>query len=591
MAELELEQERQLRLRDVLGTLRRRRRTVLITLVACLMLTVALALLLPSYYQASGVILIEQQEVPQELVRSVISSYADQRIQTINQRVMTTQNLLAIIRSRDLYADKRKHDSREELLERMRKDVAFKMISADVVDPRSGLPRQATIAFSVAYRNRSPDQAVRVANDLVSLYLNENLSERTQLAQDASSFLSDESTRLQKEVAELEEKLGDFKTKHVEGLPELTPAKMQFLERAEQELRETHARQISLQQQRAYLEAQLAQIKPNSSVLGEDGARILSPTDRLRVAKSQLASDEAIYSPTHPDVMRLKREIAGLESQLGTQPATNDILRELDTAQGELAQARQKYTPDHPDVQRLDKQVAALQAALAMQPAATAPPVGAADLTGAPDNPAYIQLKAQLSGTSSELASLETQEREVRAQMAGYQRDISGSPEIEKEYRQLSGAYETAQLKYREIRSKQMEAQIGQNLEADRKGERFTLIEPPLPPEAPVSPNRPLILILGVLLSLVAAAVATAIREATDATVRGRSDVVALLEAPPLGVVPRIVTQADLRTARRHRRMALWAIVAGCLVAIILTHLLFRPLDVLWFTALRHFGM
>ena len=53
------------------------------------------------------------------------------------------------------------------------------------------------------------------------------------------------------------------------------------------------------------------------------------------------------------------------------------------------------------------------------------------------------------------------------------------SPQIEKQYRELSRDYENARAKYQEIRAKQMEAQTAQNLETDRKGERFTLIEPP----------------------------------------------------------------------------------------------------------------
>ena len=583
------EQSPGLQLRHALIALKRWRRAVLITIAAGVVATLLLALLLPSYYQSTGIILIEQQEVPQDLVRSVINSYADERVQTINQRVMTTQNLLDIVHRHDLYPDKRKYESREELMERMRKDIAFRMISADVVDPRSGLPRQATIAFSVSYRNRSPDNAVKVANDLVTLYLNENLNERNRMAQDTSSFMREESDRIAKQVAELEAKLSDFKSKHVGALPELTPVKLQFLDRAQQELADSQVHEMSLQQQRAYLEAQLSEIKPNSEIVGEDGKRILTPADRLRTAKSQLASAEALYTPTHPDIERLKREIAGLEAQQGAQPASNELLRELETAQGALAQARQKYTPQHPDVVRLEEQVASLQAALAVQPAE--PPIAEAALGGNPDNPAYIQLRAQLTGVLSQLAALDREMRELRTRIAGYQHDISSSPELEKEYSQLTSEYETAQKKYQEVRAKQIEAQVGQNLEADRKGERFTLIEPPLPPEEPVSPNRPLILILGLVLTVALGAGTAAVLESTDVTIRGRRDVIDLLEAPPLAAVPRIVTRADKRAAKLRRRLALLAAAAGCVVAVVLTHLFYRPLDVLWFTALRHLGI
>ena len=162
-------------LSELLGTLQRRRRPMLATFAAVLLSALGVAFLWPATYRATGTILIEQQEVPVDLVRSTISSYADQRIQVIQQRVMTTENLLKIIQKYDLYARRRQYESREKIIERMNDDIHFRMISADVIDPRSGVPTKATIAFSVGYENRSPELAVRVANELVSLYLEQNL--------------------------------------------------------------------------------------------------------------------------------------------------------------------------------------------------------------------------------------------------------------------------------------------------------------------------------------------------------------------------------------------------------------------------------
>src|SRR5580704_1875236 len=126
----------------------RRRGTFYGVVGAAVLLTMLLTLLLPPTYRATGTILIEQQEIPQELVRSVITSFADQRVQVISQRVMTSQNLLSLIERYNLYPDIREKQPREVLLAKMRKDIGMHMISADVIDPRSGRPTQATIAFS-----------------------------------------------------------------------------------------------------------------------------------------------------------------------------------------------------------------------------------------------------------------------------------------------------------------------------------------------------------------------------------------------------------------------------------------------------------
>lgn len=577
-------------LRNWIGALKRRRKPILLAAICGVAAVGLFAMFLPASYRSTGTILIEQQEVPQDLVRSTVTSYADQRVQVISQRVMTTTKLLDIIRRYGLYPGKREHETREELMERMRDDIQLKMISADVIDPRSGLPRTATIAFTVSYVSPAPDKAAKVANELTTLYLDENLTERNRLAKNATDFLVEEGNRLSGLIAELEGKLAQFKSKHADALPELQGMNMQLLDRTEQQLLQSETRLMSLDQQRVYLQAQLAQLKPHSMLVSDSGERIMSSHDRLTALRSQLASAKALYSADHPDVERMEREIRGLQAETDT-PATagNEIQRELDTARSELATARERYSPQHPDVQRLEQRVTSLESALKEQ---LAEPVAApAKRSESPDNPAYIQIQAQLSATESDRQALETQMREQRAQVAANRRSLMASPGIEKEYRELARDYESAQLKYREVRSKEMEAQAAQNLEADRKGERFTLIEPPLPPERPVSPNRPAILLIGFVLTLAACTGLLALLETADATVRGRQDMIETFTIPPMALVPRITTASEVRAGKRRIRLTIAATAASALASLAVMHLFVRPLDVLWYLALRRFGL
>ena len=172
-----------------------------------LSLALLLAAFWPATYRSTGTILIEQQEIPEDFVRSAVSSYADQRVQVISQRVMTSANLLGIIEKFELYGVERDASTREELVERIREDINLDMISADVVDPRQGRATKATIAFAVGYDSRSPDLAARVANDLVSLYLRENLESRKQLAAGSADFLTGEAEKQRLRVAELEQRI------------------------------------------------------------------------------------------------------------------------------------------------------------------------------------------------------------------------------------------------------------------------------------------------------------------------------------------------------------------------------------------------
>ena len=590
---------------DVLGSYlagaRYRRKALLITFSVGLLVAAVLAIALPPQYRSAGTILIEQQEMPPELVRSTVTSYADQRVQVISKRVMTTETLLNIIRHYDLYPKERAKETREVLLGRMRKDIGLKMISADVIDPRSGHPTSATIAFEVSYTSSSADLAAKVANELTTLYLNENLNNRTQLARDAAQFLESEADRLSRHIADLEAKLAAFKDKNQQKLPELTTLNMSLLDRTDEQLRTEEARKSSLEQQLVYLQAQLAQLKPNSTVYSDTGERITSSADRLKMARSQLDTARAVYAPDHPDVQRLEREVAGLEKEVAKDPrfkatdtssasVTNDLRRRLESARAALAGASAKYSPDHPDVVRLASEVKDLQTQLAAAPAAApapdpinAPPIEA-------DNPAYVQIQAQIVATRNELSALETEVAKLRAKAADYQRNITMSPQIEKDYRELTRDYDNARLKYTEIRSKQQEAKTAQDLEADRKGERFTLIDPPLPPEEPVSPNRKLIFMAGFVLSFLLTFGVLWLLEKRDTTIRGRSDLFDLTGVPPLALVPHIGTLAETRAARRRMWVAAGTSVAACCVAVVLIHFFYMPLDVLWFNLARRLG-
>jgi succinoglycan biosynthesis transport protein ExoP len=583
-----------------LAAAKHRRVWLIATFTVALLGAILLALLLPSHYRSAGTILIEQQEMPQELVRSTVTSYADERVQVISKRVMTTETLLNIIHRYDLYPKERATDTREALLKQMRKDIGLKMISADVIDPRSGRPTSATIAFEVSYTSSNADMAAKVANELTTLYLNENLNNRTQLARDAATFLEAEGDRLNQRIGELEAQMAKFKDKHFHQLPELTQLNMQMLDHTDEELRTQEARKASLEQQRVYLEAQLVQLKPNSTVYSETGERILSSSDRLKMARSQLDSAKATYGPDHPDVVRLTRQVSGLEKEIAATStgkdaavsaggADNDLRRKLESAKASLAEAVGRYGPEHPDRVRLQREVDTLQAELAAAPAAAAP----APSKNAPkeaDNPAYVQIQAQLSATNNDLAALTDQVAKLHARSEQYQRDVTLAPQVEQQYRELARDYDNTRLKYQEIRSKQSEAKTAQNLESDRKGERFTLIDPPLPPEEPISPNRKLIFIAGVILSGGLAAAVLWLLEKLDSSVRGRFDLHKLTGVPPLVLIPHIATEAELRAGRRRTRLALGGVMASLCIAVALTHFFYQPLDVMWFTFTRRWG-
>ncbi len=216
-----LAEEEMKTLGEYLQIFKRRRKQFLVPVIILSLLALIIAFALPAVYRSTATVLIEQQEIPQDLVRSTISTYADQRIEVMQQKVMTTTNLMRVIEKFGLYPDDLQKKTREEVIEAMREDIGMEPLSAEVVDPRTGRPGSATIAFSLYFDHTSPELAQKVANELVSLYLNENLKTRSKNAEEASLFLLDESNRLGKKMNELEAKLAEFKQGNLEKLPEL----------------------------------------------------------------------------------------------------------------------------------------------------------------------------------------------------------------------------------------------------------------------------------------------------------------------------------------------------------------------------------
>jgi uncharacterized protein involved in exopolysaccharide biosynthesis len=574
-------------LADYLAAARRRRTAMFITFLTVLLGAAAAALFWPPTYRSTGTILIEQQEIPTEYVRAAVTSFADQRVQMIGQRVMTSGNLLQIINKFDLYAFERANRPREVVLDRMRHDIRVSMISADVVDPRQGRATKATIAFSVSYDGTTPETAALVANEITSLYLRENLETRQRLASGSASFLDDEAQRIGKRVADLGQSVAEFKAKHGESLPEFSQMNVQLMNRNDDDLRDVETRLRSLEQQLQFLDSQLTQIDPDSPVYSDGGTRVMSSADRLKVLRTQLASAKAVYGPDHPDIVRLQQQIAGLDGQVRGVDTGADLRRQIEDTRTQLAAARERYADGHPDVQRLQMLLASTERELAALPAAQAP---APATPVVPDNPLYIQMKTQREATANERDSLLRTRASLQAKARELEQRFALSPGVERDYAALVRDLQGEQLKYAEVRQKQMEAQLGSNLESESKGERFQLIEPPIPPQKPTSPDRALILILGSILALAAAVGAMLALESLDGRVRGRDDVIALLSVPPLAMIPFVLTSLELRSRRRTWRYAALGAAGGVAAAALLVHVFYRPLDLLWLSTVRRLG-
>jgi uncharacterized protein involved in exopolysaccharide biosynthesis len=532
---------------------RRRFWPMLIAFVTVFLGATAVALFWPATYRSEGTILIEQQQIPLDFVRAAVSSFAAERVEVISQRVMTSSNLGAILDKYNLFADERDNKSREQLIERMRESVTREMISADVVDPQSGGAREATIAFAVGFESSSPEIAARVANDLVTLFLQKNIESRTQMAAGTTQFLSEETERLRKRIAEIEQGVADFKARNYEQLPEFAQGNIQMLARANDEVRNVDSRIQALNQQASYLEAQLASIDPRMPAVTETGETIMNPADRLRSIREQYVGQLALYTTKHPSVASLKREIYGLEVQVGGGSSAIAVIEQLEDAYNRMSAARARVPADPEELQRLENEVGQLGARFKNLPIRSS---GMSGTSGEADNPAYLSIRNQLQSAAGERASLQSRRNQLLAQISDLEQRQLRAPMVERDYAALVRELQGEQAKFAEVRQKLLDAQLSQNLESEQKGERFTLIEPPVQPREPIRPNRPAIFGIGFVLALGAAVAMLVLLETVDTRVRGRKQLELMLGAAPLAIIPWVADDAPQDRFRFWKRTA-----------------------------------
>ncbi|MHB8388092.1 MAG: GumC family protein [Acidobacteriaceae bacterium] len=570
---------------DYLSFIRRRKKKMLAVSGVLMVIAVVVTFLLPAVYRSSATIMVQEQEIPRDFVRSMVSSYAAQQIRVIGERVLTNSNLLGIIHKYNLYASERHRKTTGEILKQMEHDVKLHLVNANVIDPRTGQKTKATIAFKLSYEGASPQVAQGVTNELVSLFLQENIKIRQQKASATSSFFSDEAHRLNKHISTIEARIAGFKQKHLAELPEFTSLNIQLRSQTDSEIMDDEQMISSLQNREAYLQGQLGQINPNTPIISASGQRILGPEDQLKALEARYISLSGIYAPDHPVLVRMRREIAALKKSTGSGNDAGEIAKQISVQRTELAIAEKKYGPKHPDVVRLERSIAALTASLKSENAEKA-----GFKKQKPDNPAYITLQAQLNGVKAQLTSDERKLAKLKEKRAAYEMRLAQSPQVQKEYDKLARNVASSQFQYQEIKKKQMDAQIAQALVKDNMGERFSLINPPRLPEKPFKPNRPVILILGCILSLGGGVAYTMLLEAMDKSVRGMKSLALLVKQPVLAVIPYIENRQDQVRKEVTRRWTYVSVFSGAILLLLIANFFWMPLDVLWYVVLRKFG-
>lgn len=467
---------------EYVAMLRRRRWYLLTILPAALFLSVYLAYAIPPLYRSSSTILLEPSSIPAELIQTTVTSYADEQIELVQRRVMTPDRLEALVKEADPYPDRPEWSV---------KDKASQIVAdteIERVDPITLEVLKVSSAFSIHYNNASPERAALVAQRLSDLFLTYNRQTRRERATETYDFLDAQAKDVESRIADAEHRLAQFRSSNSEALPETQIRNQAAAERAERDL--------------------------------------LTYESQTRVAEDRQSA--------------LNLQLSKLNPTMGG--TTGNPQAELATLQAQLADARVRYTPDHPDVKRLQRQIEALSAQTGSAPQTTA----------VPNNPEYLAIRSQLTSVERELAALRAAAGRARSQIYEYQSQLSVAPRVEQEYAELVRQRDLLKGQFQDIQNKLREADLARKLESGQQGARFTQIRAPNVPSTPYSPNRIGIILLGIVLGAALGIGLAALAESADPSVRGVRDLLEVAGVPTIAAVPVLENTQD------RRRRAMW---------------------------------
>lgn len=553
-----------------------RRRFWYFTIPATITLTAVTVfiLLLEPIYRSYATILVEEQEIPDELVSSLVGDFIDRRLDTLNRRILISDNLLRLIDRHDLYAEERDEATPTALANTMRGNVGMRILSTAVNNTETGRTGVATVAFELSFKDPDPEKAQRVTNELVSLFLETNLQERRASAEGTASFFERERLQIEQRIDQLEGELAEFQMENVDALPAQAAMRREIVTRLESDLRNFERQLQSLAQREAFLAAELSFTSPVDDRVGAT-----SPQSQVELLRAELALATARYSPDHPDVRRLSRELRSMQAAASSSRAagggggSSELRSEQQRLATELAGLRERYTAEHPDVLRTQRQLNAVEAQLSASTATG----------GAQTNPAYARYNSELNAVRSEINAIKRQQEMVRAEIATNQQALLRSPMVEAEYTALQNAVADARVQRAEMLAKESVARLGQSLETEAIGERLSLIEPPTVPLWPDFPNKKLFMLLGIVLAMGVGGGTAAAAELFDQSVRSERDVLNAVGERPLVVVPHFTPLRSPVRKFATRGLILLAIAAAVAAVMAVVHTHYLPLDVLIF--------
>jgi protein tyrosine kinase modulator len=477
---------------DYVSVFNRRKWWFIVPVVLSLIIGGLLAWQLPRTYQATTTLAVSSARVAANVVGSVEID-RQERMRAVSQQLLSRAVLERTARLEHLD----QNTSIEAAVSRLRGGIGVSM--SDSITPGNGANPAGQLSpeqkanldtYQVSFVSDSPDDAQRIVNRLAQVFVEENSKTREIRAQDTSQFIEGQLRASESRLTALEGRLREMKETFMGRLPEQTNANLAMVSAMQRQLESSATGMRGEQDRLSMIEKQLDAMQQNA----EEAAAALKGTpgesaqSRVMSLRQELSTAQLTYTEKHPEIIRLKDELA--------------------TAERAAAAERARPASDR---------MALLNA-----------------------SPEYRQLLKDRETTKLRIAEFQRQQTAINAQVAQYSGRVEAAPRVEQQMISLQRAYDLERGSYQDLAQKKQAALINEELQRKQGGEQFAVLVPAGLPSEPFKPKPMRVMLMAIAAGFVLGGAFAFGREYLDRSVHDARGLRDEFELPVLAEIPRI---------------------------------------------------
>jgi polysaccharide chain length determinant protein (PEP-CTERM system associated) len=455
---------------------------------------------IPNRYEASARVFVDTQSVLRPLLAGLaIQPNVSQTVSMMSRTLISRPNVEKVIGMADLGIKVQTPEDKEELIAHLTKELTIRSAGAENL-------------YTIAYTDHNPEQAKRIVQSLLTIFVEGSLGNKRKDTESAQRFINEQLKSYSDKLIAAEKAVTEFKRR-------------------------------------------------NMALLGAEGRGYYA-----RVAEAEASLNRATLELREAENSRdaIKKQLTGEapiwlgDSRGPTEVSDPEIDSRIQSFQKRLDDLRLHYTEQHPDIVSLTRMIDQLKE----QKIVEAKKKKAVPVQQQVDNPVVQQLSVALAEAEANVASLKARVAEYDRRYRALRDSANAVPQIDAEFTQLTRDYEVTRQNYQNLLARRESAQISQDMEASTTVVDFRVVDPPQVPPTPKAPNRPLLISLVLLAALGAGAAFAFLMSQVRPTFGDERRLREVSGLPVFGTVVMAWTDAQIRKRRRGLAGFLFSLVS-----------------------------